>query len=245
MIKKVLFTLSIVMLNFSCSTFYNIALSRMGVYDDTITSQKYLKGDKEVVLFPMHHVGTPLFYEDIRRKVDSMTALGYFFYTEEVKGEGFSDTNMRKLRKIMGTITRGRNLKTIIDTINGGKLKSKLKKELVNQPSDEELGVTESNGKNVDATLAEMIQYYEQKNGAIILEKCDFETGVYENTACDEEIDSEKRNDLILDSRNEIILKTLDVDLASYNKIGILYGANHMEGIREGLVVRGFSKIKP
>ena len=192
----------------------------------------------DVVFFPMHHIGTELFYNDVSEKVDSLQRIGYFVYWEKVHSEE-KDTILRKYRKITGVPSYKSGYKNLIDSILG-KNSIKLKKKIINQPSYWDLGVDSVKSKNVDATLSQMVTYYENKYGIVQLKKCDFETSPYEETSCkDNKVKKELRDDFIVYYRNTIVLR--EIDNETRNKIAIIYGENHLQGMGKGLIERGFS----
>lgn len=224
----------------SCTSFkVNLAFKIKGVYDDDVKLSKVTNEEKEVIFIPMHHLGTKLFYDDVKTKIDSLKKIGYFFYTEEVKGNKKDSITVRKSIKLTG-IPFSRNnagYKHFFDSIYKGKVK--YKKEIFDQPSPSKFGLDESNSKTVDVTLKEMIDYYESKYGEIKLEPCDFEKSFYEKPSCKHKPAGEKvRDDVYLDFRNRNVIKTLFND--DHKKVAIIYGAEHFRGIREELLKKGF-----
>ena len=187
----------------------------------------------------MHHLGTAPFYDDVKTKIDSLKKMGYFFYTEEVKGNKKDSITVRKSIKLTG-IPFSRNnagYKHFFDSIYNGKVK--FKKEIFDQPSPNKFGLDESNSKTVDVTLKEMIDYYESKYGEIKLEPCDFEKSFYEKPNCkNKQIEKKVRDDVYINFRNKNIIKTFLND--NHKKVGIIYGAEHIKGIREELLKQGF-----
>lgn len=233
--------LSIVLLFlFSCqSLLLNAGFEAMGVYDDTAKINTATSTSKEIALLPTHHLGTPLYYENLRKKIDSLSALNYFFYVEKVKADGANDTLLRKFRKFIGSPVAADGYKNIVDSILGKKYKIKLKKEIIDQPSYDDLGVPLEQSENVDATLEELINYYETKYGEIKLAPCDYETNYTEETICPKfKVSNDTRNDVIQDFRNEIVLKRIDIE--THDKIVIIYGDAHTPGILQGLKDRGY-----
>ena len=163
--KKILVLIYLILFSLSsCTSFkVNLAFKLVGVYDDNIKLSKVTNEDKEVIFIPMHHLGTKLFYDDVKTKIDSLKKIGYFFYTEEVKGNKKDSVTVRKSIKLMG-IPFSRNnagYKHFFDSIYKGKVK--FKKEFLDQPSPSKFGLDESNSKTADVTLKEMIDYYENK----------------------------------------------------------------------------------
>ncbi|WAC03720.1 hypothetical protein N7U66_09990 [Lacinutrix neustonica] len=119
-------------------------------------------------------------------------------------------------------------------------IKVKLKKNLVNQPSYNVLGLDSTNSKNVDVSLRAMIQYYETNFKKIILEPCDFETSIFEESSCREsKKDKVFKEEVIIKYRNTNIVNNLKKDTLS--KIAIIYGADHFTGIKEQLLSIGYN----
>jgi hypothetical protein len=223
-----------------CTSFkVNLAFKHVGVYDDNVKLSKVTNEEKNVIFIPMHHLGTKSFYDDVQTKIDSLKMMGYFFYTEEVKGNKKDSITVRKSIKISG-IPFSRNnegYKHFFDSIYKGKVK--FKKEILDQPSPSKFGLDESNSKTVDITLKEMIDYYESKYGEIKLEPCDFEKSFYEKPNCKYKPAVKKVVDEVyINFRNKNIIKTLVNDY--HKKVAIIYGAKHFQGIREELLTHGF-----
>ncbi|WP_432410443.1 hypothetical protein [Rasiella sp. SM2506] len=225
---------------FSCKNLLlNTSFKIMGIYDDFAKMHIANSTSKTIVLLPTHHLGTPSYYDDLHKKMDSLSALNYFFYTEKVKADGANDTLLRKFRKFLGSPVAGDGYKHIIDSIVGKKHKIKLKKEIIDQPSYDELGVPVDQSENVDATLEELMNYYETTYGKIELAPCDFETSVLEESNCSKfKVPKDIRNDVIMDFRNNIVLKRIDVE--THDKIAIIYGDAHTPGLLQGLKNRGY-----
>ncbi len=217
----------------------NAGFQALGVYDEVAKIHVVKSNLKEIVLLPTHHLGTPQYYDDLHKKIDSLSALNYFFYTEKVKSDTSQSILRRKFRKFSGGPVATSGYKKLLDSVVGKKFKLKLKKEIMDQPSYIDLGVPVSMSDNVDATLEELIAYYETTYGEIVLEPCDFETTITKETTCKKyKVAKDVRNDVIKDFRNNIVLKRIDVE--KHNKIAIIYGDAHTPGLLEGLKERGY-----
>ena len=59
----------------------NTAFQAMGVYDDVAKMHVANSTTATIVLLPTRHLGTPQYYNNLHHKIDSLTALNYFFYT--------------------------------------------------------------------------------------------------------------------------------------------------------------------
>ena len=237
--KKILYIILLFTMTSCATLLLNTALQKVGIYDDKIELQRYSRSEKELVFFPIQHIGTSDFYNDVKLKIDSLQNIGYYFYFEKIKPNVDSDDVLyRKFRKITGLSKCKEGYLENLDSVFGKKIK--FKKELINQPEYEFLGLNSINSKNVDCDFAYLINYYESKYGQIILEDCDFETSIYDKTICpdDKKLNKEQSNDVLVESRNKIILEELDNE--KRNKIAIIYGKGHLEGLSKGLLERGY-----
>ena len=241
--KKILKLSFIAILIFSCSTSYkiNFALSQLGVFEDKVELKIFKNKERKVVFIPMHHVGTKSFYNDVKENIDSLQNRNFKIYYELI----ITDTtkqktaktalNNRKLRKIYGSeIPDSDEMISITEKLSNNK-KVKLKKDLVNQPGYNELGVNMNQAKNVDAKLNEMITYYEKKYGKVKLEDCDFASLPEEKYECEVQTRDEKRIDeVIVTLRNNKVINELKKD--STDNIAIIYGKYHFDEIEKYLV---------
>ena len=238
--KKLLFFILILIITSGCGSFkINLAFDLMGIYDDS-TKLHFMKSDKrEVVFIPMHHIGTKLFYADVKSKVDSLENLGFYFYTEMVKGDKKDTLTKLKYRKITGLpfSKNNKGYMEIFDSIYDGKIK--YKKELISQPTYYNLGVDSLKSKTADVTMKVLIDYYESKYGIIQLEQCDYETSIYQKSSCKKKsINKKAFHEVVLLFRNKNILNELSND--THSKIAIIYGAKHFIGIKEELLKLGY-----
>ena len=95
--------------------------------------------------------------------------------------------------------------------------------------------------KFVDVTIEDIVVYYENKYSKILLEPCDFETTLFQVSTCeDEKMNKEIRQDVILNYRNQVVIKEIISD--PKKKIAIIYGKGHYEGIKEGLIKEGYTE---
>ncbi|MCF6131303.1 hypothetical protein [Flavobacterium wongokense] len=238
--KKTLFYILLTICLTSCLNFKaNLAFKLVGAFDDSIKLSKLSSNEKEVVFIPMHHLGTKLFYEDVKTNIDSLKKEGYFFYTEEVSVKRTDTITIRKAIRITGIPFSKDNsgYKHYFDSIYNGKVR--LKKELMNQPKYFMLGLDSLNSENVDVTYRDMVNYYENKYGEIILQPCDFEKSFYEIPNCKEKaIEKSQRRELIIDFRNRNVVNTILKE--KRKKIAIIYGEDHFKGIKEELLKQGF-----
>jgi len=240
--KKLLFFVLILIITLGCGSFkINLALDLIGIYDDSAELHLLKSDQREIVFIPMHHIGTKLFYDDIKNKVDSLENLGFYFYTEMVKGDKKDTLSKLKYRKITGMPISKNNkgYLEVFDSVYKGKIK--YKKEIINQPKYYKLGVDSLKSKTVDVTMKVLIDYYESKYGIINLEKCDYETSIFQKSVCkDKRINKKAFDDVVLHFRNKNVLTELSND--THSKIAIIYGAKHFIGIKEELLKLGYKQ---
>ncbi|MFC4634784.1 hypothetical protein ACFO3O_12755 [Dokdonia ponticola] len=237
--KSFYILLSLLLLTSCKSKLINIYLENQGVYDKHV-SLHHLQNEKEkeIIFIPLFHIGTQEFYNDISSKIDSLDKQGFYFYYELVEVTN-NDTILRKHKKISGKPYGKTGNLDIINSLSNGKFKPKEK--IISQPNYSSLGLNKLNSKNVDITLEEIVYLYEKKLGKIFLEPCDYETTLYELTVCNDIITKKNKEvltDLRLNYRNQVVIKEIISD--SRQKIVIIYGKGHYEGIKEGLLKEGY-----
>jgi len=239
-IKTMCITL-VILLFLSCKSFLiNTALEKVGAYDERVVASKLIGINKEIVFIPMVHLSTELFYDDVKHKIDSLNKIGYYFYYEQTKGSLKEDTILRKIRKIRGIPFSKNGYNSLLDSLLNKRQRSKLKKEIVNQPDYKQLGLNEQNSVNVDATLRQIVDYYENTYGELVLESCDYGNTIYEKTDCDQkERDKQKYDEVAVAYRNNLVVEYLLND-NTHSKIAIVYGRNHIDGIKKELIERGY-----
>ena len=238
--KNITLSFLLLILFVSCkATLFNLALEKTGVYDDSISLSKMSNDEREIIFFPIHHIGTELFYVDVKNKVDSLENIGYYFYLEKVGADKKRDTILRKFKKINGLAFNQNGYTDNIDSLFKSKFKAK--KDITNQPTYKKLGVDSISSKVVDVTIGNIITYYENKYHKILLEPCDFETTLFEESTCeDKKMNKEIRQDVIVNYRNQVVIKEIISD--PKKKIAIIYGKDHYEGIKEGLIKEGYTE---
>ena len=179
---------------------------------------------KKVSFVPLAHACTPEFYEAGKNIVSEHKASGYRVYYEELKKaqtqtpDGVDSFHL-KLRKVVGVSPNRQTYKIL----------QKFFPNLVAQPAYKSLGVTESD-LNADISVRQMIDKYEAMYGKVNLTGCDFDTRlgtlVY---PCDK-----LKNDLtpiVVNFRNEHVAGL--IRSSEDEKILVLYGARHIDGIME------------
>lgn len=234
--KKNLFVIGIVFLFVSCGSLVERALLRAGVLEDRALVEYRSSKTKEMAFIYMHHIGTELFYENVSHKVDSLQKEGYISFCEGVENTKETDSSLndlsnRKVRKILGVVTR-----SYYDSISNklaGKIKYKGDKKLINQPSYKILKVDTTTSVKADVELKILINEFESRHGFVQLSDCDMNTSLesteYECETIGKELSKKFRTEIVLDYRNEHLanrIMNFDSD-----KVLVIYGANHFKGL--------------
>lgn len=228
--KKMLCSLPLLLGLNSCIT--NFVLKRMGVWDTSATEKHLQNGDKELVFLGMHHVGKQEFYDDVKRKLDSLHKLGFVvFYEKVTPSAGIDSLNkdslFRKFRKVVGVLQVNGYLNKEDGTLMGKKYS--FVKELVNQPIGKAIGLDSLVDKRVDAYMDELIEKYELKYNTIVLSECDLKTPLKQKYTCGKIKNKEGHDFLVMNYRNNLIVNAI---VESPNKkIVLMYGKKHLEGI--------------
>lgn len=250
--KKLLLFLTVTSLVFtSCKSYLmNNFLEREGIYEETPMIEKII-GENEIIIIPMHHIGTENFYTNVRKKIDSLTNLKFkifyeMIFTDNMKSNDSSiqeitDTTMIiKFRKAFGLPGISSNGAT--NYVDFFKEKGiKIKKNLIPQPSLTDLGLKNKLSENVDATMEELIRAYENKYGSIILEEYDLKTKLfddYDRNKCKYKIDKQMFNEFIRHYRNCIVINKINQN--KNEKIAIIYGKAHFVEIKDSLQKLGY-----
>lgn len=252
--KSILLYLLILILLTSCkSNIINNFFEREGIYDETSKIEK-LKGENEIIIIPIHHIGTEKFYKNVKKKVDSLINLNYKIYyemilTDNIKSndsikQQLMDTTMTlKFRKAFGLL--GLSKKGTSNYVDFFKEKGiKIKKNLVAQPNLIELGLKNNLSENIDATMDELIKAYENKYGNIILDDYDFKTKIfddYDRNKCENIVDKKVFDEFVLHYRNNIVLNKINQNKDA--KIAIIYGKAHFVGIKDSLQKLGYKIV--
>ena len=249
--KSIILFLLIAILFTSCKSYFiNDIFEREGIYDENSKIEK-LRGENEIIIIPMHHIGTENFYNNVRKKVDSLTNLKYKIFYEMILTDNMKsndsirqkliDTTMAlKFRKAFGLL--GISSKGATNYVDFFKEKGiKIKKNLVPQPNLTDLGLKNNLSENVDATMDELIRAYENKYGNIILEDYDFKTKLfndYDRNKCEHKINKKVFDEFVLHYRNNVVLSKICQNKDA--KIAIIYGKAHFVGIKDSLQKLGY-----
>lgn len=230
----------------SVSNIINKTLEKSNVYSDEIDYKIELKNNIKVLkLIPIRHLGTPKFYDNLNNLITEHQNMGYTVYYELLKTKNADDITIRKFRKIT-------SLKLNVDDTNLINYKDLLyekirkidenfefKKEVTPQPSYEYLIADMDNAINVDISSEQFVSVYERMYGEVKLDSCDY-VNDWNKSSC---FKSRKKNidKIIIDYRNNHVIEY--IINSNNNKILVLYGENHITGIKKGLVKKGYKVL--
>lgn len=234
--QKIPLSLLLLFLLISCkSSIIDFAFEKKGIYDDKVQISKVINSENEIAFIPMHHVGRLEFYNDVKNKIDSLQKNGYTVFYEKLKSIKTDSISKYKFRKLINFQIPENGYMELLNLNN-----LKLKYQVVKQPSYEDLNVNMQNSVNADMSIEEIIQKFENLNGKIELEECDFLTKYNEKYKCKNKfLDDSKRHEVIIDYRNDNLLEL--IKNSSNKKIVIVYGKEHFIGIKEKLKQLGYT----
>ncbi|WP_457565063.1 hypothetical protein [Caminibacter sp.] len=216
----------------------------MGAFDKTVRLDSIRFFEKKIVFIPMIHIATPEFYRDVKTKIDSLKENGFFFVFEGVKDDiAETDTlSMYKLRQILGQPYKKTGNKQKDSThlynwlLSYIKRKYELKDSLTIQPYPPELGLDSTNAVNVDKSISWLIKRVEQETGKIKIGKCERKIPLDTTALCilwkaRKHIKNKKVRSILITERNKHVVQY--VINAPYRKIAIIYGKEHINGIKK------------
>lgn len=200
----------------------------MGLHEITTEKAriKHLQmGDKMIGFIPMHHLGKPVFYANVKQLVAEQKKMGSIVYYELIKPVNEPDSAalellQKKMRKIMGT---SKNYKQTMDSIG-------MFKSYILQPPYHEMGI-DSPDVNADVDLRQLIVEWERVQGVVQLDSIDINTPIGAPYLRKPAIKSGKWNKVVLDYRNSSLVNMLKQ--SKYNKILVVYGAAHYKGVKK------------
>lgn len=221
----------------SCSTLIGTALKQVGILDTEAPLLTLPYEGKEVLFMGMMHIAKPEFYEAVSSAMDSLQKEGFVVYyegqrlkhSEKPKIPEGDSIYYLKFRKTLGLdpLLKYSEVKYLDKQVE--------KHQLVDQPAYTEMSILEQNAYSADVSVPEMIQAYEKGKGEIVLTDCDWETPLGEKNYKCKKASNEQRNyflnQIVFDYRNQHIVKTIKE--LGHDKIVIIYGKKHYEGIKE------------
>lgn len=181
---------------------------------------EYSNGEKSIRFIGTMHIGKQEYYESIKKLISDSKKEGYVYFYELILSESETDETLRKNRRLLGFIPTSDNYAKAFDLGSIGI-------DMVAQDQMDLLGLVNDKDYNVDVTVEQILEAYENKYGVITLTEEDYQTPL--NEAVSEIEDKEQVDYVILNVRNEHLAK--EIMNSSYSKIIITYGANHEKGV--------------
>lgn len=182
--------------------------------------------DKDILFLPMHHMGKPEFYDKVKEIVKNKKKDDFRVYYELVSTDFTDDDSLRneirrKARKIKGFSG------TYKDNASGSYFS-----KYIQQPSYADLGI-DSMDVWADVDYLQLITYWEEVNGKIILDSTDMNTPF--NVKLDRGVSytKDEYNKVFIDFRNKHLISLIKNN--SDKKILILYGKGHYKNFRKQL----------
>lgn len=182
--------------------------------------------DKEILFLPMHHMGKPEFYDNVKEIIKNKKEDGFRVYYELVSTDFTDDDSLRneirrKARKIKGFSG------TYKDNASGSYFS-----KYIQQPSYPDLGV-DSTDIWADVNYLQLITYWENVNSKIILDSTDMNTPFNEKLDRGAFYTKDEFNNVFIDYRNKHLINIIKNN--SDKKILILYGKGHLKNFRKQL----------
>jgi metal-dependent hydrolase (beta-lactamase superfamily II) len=150
-------------------------LTKIVINRSIVKNAHYLqKGDQKVIFLSMIHINKRKNFEEVKEFIIEKRKLGYKVYYEKVSYDkdatDFEEASL-KMRKLTG-LTFGQNYlseeqKEIRENINEKKY---------TWQSKVDYGVDFEKDIHSDYTLSSLVKAYEEKNGEVILDSCDYNT---------------------------------------------------------------------
>ncbi len=166
---------------------------------------------KKIYFIGTHHIGTENFYNNIKTKIDSLHKHGYILYFEGIRSDTTSDGFLfrkmisKKFKKIMGkSFSMNEHYIEFASKYEG----------LIAQPEIDSLGGN-SNDINADVSVKDIVEYYEQKYGAVN------DSIIYQKNY------KEITQDILQEFRNKRLYNLIKT--SKHRKILILFGMGHKD----------------
>ncbi|MDZ7848548.1 MAG: hypothetical protein U5L96_18365 [Owenweeksia sp.] len=226
-----------------CTGCGSFLLKVTGISETKIQPVLLSNGTKEVVFFPMHHIGVQEFYSDVRRQIDSLNQRGYITLYETTRPNITDSMALRtlhmKVRKLVGfNMPKGTSYISLLE--QSGVADFIDKHQLMDQPTYFDLMVDTATAVRADVPLERIIAKFEEEEGEIKLSECDLQTPLdttrYKCEGFTKKIQYEFLENYILGLRNSELART--VDEVSAQRISVIYGAAHFKGFLEELKER-------
>jgi hypothetical protein len=209
-------------------------LRKAGAIDNKVSLKKIDYSDKSILFMSMTHMSEEKFYEDCRKTIDSLLDKGYFIFGEGASIEGVEsegvlvvkDTlTLKKFRKIIGI-----EISDYLSHPYFNKYKQRYK--IIEQPRYLYAERDSTKKQIIDYSMKQLVAFFEAEKGEVILDECDLKTPLKTEYKC-KSLPKEHREyfmkEIVLKKRDELVAET--IKKSPKNKILLVYGAAHYEGI--------------
>lgn len=178
------------------------------------------KGDLKVIYLPMIHLSKTENYAEVKKFIEEKRKAGYRVYYEKLiyfkDSAGFEELSL-KMRRLTG-LTFGQKYlseeqKDFRENVN---------KEKYSWQSTVDYGVDFKNDIHADYTLKELINVYEELNGKVQLDSCDYNSPMDKSYDCTR---PSKYQEVVHDLRNAKLVNHL-LDTIHKKKL-VVYGMGH------------------
>lgn len=198
-----------------------------------VESVDFASDDKKIHFIDMIHLGQQEFYDNVAQEVKKYKEDGYVLFYEWIDYETADTLTLRKTKKIVGMIPSKKGYNLMIERIEV--------EGVVFQENEQFMNQVNSLDFNVDITPQELIQEYENRHREVQLSNEDLQVPLYG----DFNFNNEKSvMDIILNHRNKILAER--IQNSKYDKIIVMYGADHQKGVLEELqkIDSSWKKVK-
>ena len=189
----------------------------------------YTYEDKTIIFTPLVHFGQKEFYENLRTALVDWKKDGYTIFYESIgSGQSYLGLDSISYDKLQREFRR----------INGGNATAedyaedlqKVFKKGVSQPVYKDLGI-DSTDLNVDVSLVDLINKFEELYSEIKLDSCDYATHLDSSYSCSKGLKMKKLEPVYVDYRNTAVVEK--IIKSDFNKMVVLYGAAHIKGMKK------------
>lgn len=183
----------------------------------------YKSESKQMRFVPMSHISTKAFYADVERLVKQAKADGYVLFYEEVDFDKATETEQRKLRRMVGFIPSPEGYRKMLGSLDDEKYTIQENEQFLHQVNDLDF--------NVDVSPQDILNEYEKRYGELVLTEEDMNTPIEESMKPSEP--NKQMMAVVLDYRNDYLAKAIQE--SEYSKIIVLYGGRHEKGLVKDL----------
>jgi hypothetical protein len=213
--------------------------------------EEWSNNSKTVLFVSMKHTAHPGFYKNVQKLIHEKKSQGYVAFYEGVKMKTefdsvpLSEKELEYKQYFKGTeikedslkylITVGKYKRMVGSRVDSTYYSKHAKNGNVAQPGSQAFGF-DGNDVNADLSVVQIVQGYERKFGEIHLIRDDLSLSIGEDVALDRRLPLDNVLSVILDLRTKYLSELIHT--SGHNKMIVIYGKMHKEGIFKELVKR-------